>query len=87
MVLPVDDRPKTTGLDIVVVDDDADNAAGNEVAAAVRTPFGDAVRLVALTGLSGDTIRADARAARFDSFIVKPPSLEQLQKALLPQKT
>ena len=67
---------------MVILDVNLPDMDGYAVAAEVRDRFGGAVRLVALTGFSGSDEYARAGAAGFDSFIVKPAALKDLQDAL-----
>lgn len=68
--------------DVVLLDVGLPDMDGYQVAASVRSRFGAAIRLVALTGLSGRDARARASMAGFDAFLVKPLRLEDVSTAL-----
>jgi len=55
---------------------------GYELARRLRNRFGEALRLIALTGYGQPETRAIAAAAGFDKFLVKPVDPEELARAL-----
>jgi len=68
--------------DLVFLDLGLPDADGLSVARRVRTRFGRAIRIVALTGWSGVEERAQAVEAGCDLFVVKPLKLDQLRELL-----
>jgi CheY-like chemotaxis protein len=70
-------------VDLIFLDLSLPDQDGLSVARAVRTRFGSAIRIIALTGFSGVEERAQAIAAGCEHFMVKPLKLEQLRKLLL----
>jgi CheY-like chemotaxis protein len=68
--------------DVMFLDVNLPDTDGYAIARSVRTRFGQAIRLVALTGFSGSEAQERAGAAGFDSFIAKPPALEAVENAL-----
>lgn len=69
-------------VDLILLDLSLPDQDGLSVARAVRTRFGSAIRIIALTGFSGDEERAQAIEAGCEQFIVKPLKLDQLRKLL-----
>ena len=65
-----------------VVDIGLPRIDGFEVARRVRAELGDAVRLIALTGYGMREDRERALAAGFDSHLVKPVDVADLEAAL-----
>lgn len=76
LALAAELRPKIVLLDIGLPGMD-----GYEVARRIRELVPD-VRLVAVTGFSRDDDRARARAAGFDSHLVKPIDLQTLRTSV-----
>ena len=70
--------------DAVLVDLGLPGRDGFEVAREIRETLGPAVRLVALTGYGQSADRQRALEAGFDAFLVKPASLDAVQRALVP---
>lgn len=69
--------------DVVLLDVGLPDMDGYEVAATIRSRFGDRVRVVALTGFSGTEARERAQRAGFDDFLVKPFHVENVEAALM----
>lgn len=70
-------------VDLIFLDLSLPDQDGLSVARTVRARFGDAIRIIALTGFSGVEDRAQASAAGCEQFIVKPLKLDQLRKLLI----
>jgi two-component system, sensor histidine kinase len=70
--------------DAMLVDLGLPGRDGFEVAREIREALGPAVRLVALTGYGQSADRQRALEAGFDDFLVKPASLDAVQRALVP---
>jgi signal transduction histidine kinase len=69
--------------DVALVDIGLPGMDGCDVARKVRaTPMKHQPRLVALTGYGQEADRARAREAGFDCHLVKPPDVDELQRAL-----
>jgi CheY-like chemotaxis protein len=69
--------------DLALVDVGLPGLDGYGVVASVRKQIGcDVVRLVAMTGFGQDSDRRRAREAGFDAHLVKPVSIEALQKVV-----
>jgi len=76
-------RALETKPDIAVVDIGLPELDGFEVARRLRAaPFGDQIRLVALTGYGAPEQRARALASGFDLHLVKPVAPDRLEKEL-----
>jgi CheY-like chemotaxis protein len=72
--------------DVAIIDLGLPDVDGCEVARRLRKlTNGASRRLVALTGYSDGATRAEARAAGFDDFLVKPVFPEKLAAALVPE--
>jgi CheY-like chemotaxis protein len=67
--------------DVAVLDLGLPGMDGFELARALRERFGDALRLVALTGYGQSGDRRAAEAAGFDAHLVKPVQLDALLRA------
>jgi CheY-like chemotaxis protein len=76
------DQLDAAPVDLIFLDLSLPDQDGLSVARAVRTRFGDSVRIIALTGFSGVEERAQSIAAGCEQFIVKPLKLDQLRKLL-----
>ena len=73
--------------DVAVVDIGLPELDGLEVARAVRaSPQGQAVRLVAMTGFGQKQDRVRVAQAGFDTHLVKPARVEDLQAALIGER-
>ncbi|MEO8701737.1 MAG: response regulator, partial [Kofleriaceae bacterium] len=72
--------------DIAIIDIGLPGIDGFEVARRVRAALGNAVVLVALTGRSKESDRADALAAGFDAHIVKPVGRALIARILETQR-
>jgi CheY-like chemotaxis protein len=68
--------------DTVVVDLELPDMDGCDLALAIRTRFGSAIRLVAATGHAGSEAQERARAVGFDAYIKKPFRMDELQVQL-----
>jgi len=77
-------RARQFGPDTVLCDIGLPGMDGYDVARAMRDdPALRAMRLIALTGYASPEDREKAFAAGFDKHLVKPPSLEQLERVLV----
>lgn len=65
--------------DVVVSDISMPGMNGYELASAIRSQYGNAILLIAMTGYSNDAARQRALEAGFDQHLVKPPDFRQLQ--------
>jgi CheY-like chemotaxis protein len=77
-------RAVSQAPDAMVVDLGLPGRDGYEVAREIREALGPAVRLVALTGYGQSADRQRAIEAGFDAFLVKPASIDAVQRALVP---
>ncbi|HZR07520.1 MAG TPA: hybrid sensor histidine kinase/response regulator [Myxococcales bacterium] len=77
-------RALSQAPDAMLVDLGLPGRDGFEVAREIRGALGAAVRLVALTGYGQSADRERALQAGFDAFLVKPASLDAVQRALVP---
>ncbi len=68
--------------DVVVLDVGLPDMDGLALARLIRERFGAKLRLVALTGYSGESQQAVAREAGVDAFLVKPVRVSQLDTAV-----
>jgi CheY-like chemotaxis protein len=68
--------------EVILLDIDLPGLDGLKVARQIRSQFGDAVRLVALTGLGRESDRRKATEAGFDDCLIKPVPLQELFRAL-----
>jgi len=69
---------------LVLLDLSLGGASGIDVGVAIRSALGAlAPRLVALSGWSDETTRANTAAAGFDGYLVKPVELEAVKTLLL----
>ncbi|HEX7035789.1 MAG TPA: PAS domain S-box protein [Pseudomonadales bacterium] len=68
--------------ELMLIDLGLPDMDGYQVARAVRQRFGDRLRLVALTGYGQEEHRRRSREAGFDEHLLKPLSLEALQRIL-----
>jgi CheY-like chemotaxis protein len=74
----------TVKPEVMLLDIGMPKVNGYEVAMRVRSePWGEAVKLVAITGWGHAEDRARARAAGFDHHLVKPVDHEVVQSLLL----
>jgi CheY-like chemotaxis protein len=71
--------------DVVLLDLDLPDMDGCEIAKMIRAEHGTRIRILAVTGFSGDAPRERAREAGFDAFVVKPYRIEELV-ALMSEK-
>ena len=71
--------------DLIFLDLSLPDIDGLSVARTVRARFGNAIRIIALTGFSGSREREQASEAGCDLFVVKPLKLEQLRQLLAPR--
>ncbi len=71
-------KPNLAVLDLGLPDQD-----GCTLAIAMRARFGADVRLVALTGYSGNAVFERAKKAGFDAFLRKPATCEELERQAL----
>ncbi len=55
---------------------------GYDVCQEIRRFLGDAVRIIAVTGLEGEEAQKKAREAGFDHFLTKPVDWKELDKLL-----
>ncbi len=69
---------KQSQPDVVLLDLELPDMDGYEVARAIRAQYGQSIRILAVTGFSGDSPRERAREAGFDGFVVKPYRIEDL---------
>ncbi len=65
--------------DVIVSDISMPDMNGYQFASEIRSQYGDAVMLVAMTGYSNEAARQRALEAGFDQHMVKPPDIRQLQ--------
>ncbi|HEY1230320.1 MAG TPA: response regulator, partial [Ramlibacter sp.] len=72
-----DDMPSVVLLDIGMPE-----MNGYEVARELRSCYGPALRLVALSGWGQEVDRARGRAAGFDQHLIKPADIETLRALL-----
>ncbi|MDR3670841.1 MAG: PAS domain S-box protein [Holophaga sp.] len=68
--------------DIALIDLGMPGMGGLEVATRIRAELGEAIRLVALTGFSGETDFAETKAAGFDHHLVKSGDPRELLQLL-----
>jgi two-component system CheB/CheR fusion protein len=68
--------------ELVLVDLGLPDIDGYEIARLLRERFGESVRLVALTGYGQEEHRRRTREAGFDEHLLKPLSMEALDRAL-----
>lgn len=68
--------------ELVLLDIGLPGMSGYEVASRLRSLLGGDVQLVALTGYGSPEDQARARAAGFDEHLVKPASIDALQRLL-----
>ncbi|MEO6624009.1 MAG: ATP-binding protein, partial [Burkholderiaceae bacterium] len=68
--------------ELVLSDIGLPGMSGYEVASRIRTLLRSEVQLVALTGYSSPDDQARARAAGFDAYLVKPVSVDALQRLI-----
>jgi CheY-like chemotaxis protein len=71
--------------DVVLLDLELPDMDGYEVAKTIRAEHGTRIRILAVTGFSGDAPRERAREAGFDAYVVKPYRIEELV-ALMSEK-
>jgi PAS domain S-box-containing protein len=67
---------------VVLLDLGLPEMDGYAVARALRKRFGDAVRLVAVTGYGHEEYLRRSKAAGFDEHVVKPPTMDVLERVL-----
>jgi CheY-like chemotaxis protein len=67
---------------VVFLDISLPGMDGYEVVGKIRARFGDAIRVIALTGLSGSGLKDRVRQAGFDDLIAKPFRSADVQNAL-----
>jgi CheY-like chemotaxis protein len=67
---------------LVLLDIGLPGMSGYDIASRLRTILGHNVQLVALTGYGSPDDQARARAAGFDQHLVKPASVDALQRLL-----
>jgi CheY-like chemotaxis protein len=72
----------TPGIDIAFVDIGLPGMSGYATAQGIRAARGRSVRLVAMSGYGADQDVERGERAGFDAYIVKPASIERLQKEL-----
>jgi CheY-like chemotaxis protein len=68
--------------ELVLLDIGMPGMNGYEVCRELRKTQGDAVRIVALTGYGQESDRSQSEAAGFDEHLVKPITLDSLQRVL-----
>ncbi len=68
----------------VMLDIDMPGIDGRELAARLRSRYGDAIVLIAVTGWGDDADKLSMAFARFDHYLRKPFSPQQLRKVLPP---
>lgn len=68
--------------DLVLLDIGMPGMNGYDVCRELRKTQGDRVRIVALTGYGQESDRGQSEAAGFDEHLVKPISLDSLQRVL-----
>lgn len=68
--------------DLAVIDVGLPDMAGHDLAATIRTRFGNSIYIVALTGFSHGRERTAAMHAGCDAFLVKPCRAEQIHEML-----
>lgn len=77
------DMAQGAGFDVVLLDIGLPGIDGYEVARRLRVhPGGEELFIVALTGFDRDADREEARAAGFDTLVIKPVEPEQLRTLL-----
>jgi CheY-like chemotaxis protein len=67
---------------VVLLDIGLPGLDGYEIARQIRSEFGPALRLVAVTGYGQEEDRRRALAAGFDAHLVKPADLDTLERVL-----
>jgi len=67
---------------LVFLDLSLPGMSGYDVAAALKKDFGDAVRIIALTGLGRDEDQRRSSRAGCDAYFVKPLEMEVLESVL-----
>jgi CheY-like chemotaxis protein len=68
--------------ELVLLDIGMPGMNGYEVCRELRKTQGDGVRIVALTGYGQESDRSQSEAAGFDEHLVKPITLDSLQRVL-----
>ncbi len=76
------ERADHEAFDVVFLDARLPDLSGYDVARALRARFGEALRIVALTGETDAKSRARAEAAGMNAHVAKPVTLEKIEATL-----